>query len=279
MPLLTTWTQIAAFIGKTVERADLDFKNQQPHPTDFELAKDIAALANGLGGTVVVGAATQGKYLCTGLPGVPVQDAIVLAARYERAAGDRCRPRAWLDCAIIHLPTDVTKAVLTVNVAAAPAAPLGIDLRETSDAQTWKFPLRTTSQTVWLSPDQFGAFEQMTGRRSGALLASIPLNERAMITLHRERSLSRGRGESLSGGARTHSGPLFGRLVDVDLRGNVAHFCLGEVENDGPLLDFRVPLDWVSTIWWDGQENRWRVLVDCVFQRGSGAWGVARVEE
>lgn len=274
MAPLTTWPQVEAFINTTVERADLDFKTTIQLPTNpFELAKDVAALANGLGGSIVIGATTQGKFLCTGLPGIPVQDAIALSTDFERAAGDRCRPRAVLDCAVIRLPSDPSKAVLSVNVAASAVAPVGINLREKSDADAWKFPLRTTSQTVWLSPDQFGAFENMTARRSGALLASIPLGERQELTVRPERIP-----DALDESA-VRMPALLGALVDVDFRGNVAQFLLGEKEGDGR-SDFRVPLDWVSTAWRDSARNRWIVLVDCVYHRedGAGAWTVDRLE-
>lgn len=279
MAPLTTWSQIAAFINTTVERADLDFKSRLPAPTKpFELAKDVAALANGLGGSIVVGASTQGKFLCTGLPGIPVQDAINLSADFERAAGDRCRPRVVLDCAVIRLPSDPSNAVLSVNVAASGLVPVGVDLREKGDADTWKFPLRTTSQTVWLSPDQFGAFENMTARRSGALLASIPLAEREQVTIREERSHRRPQRGSVVGGDARHRGSLVGCLVDVDYRANVAHFMMAEKAGDAR-SDFRVPLDWVATTWRDNSTNQWIVLVDCVFHRTEErSWAVARLE-
>ena len=277
MPLLTTWDHIKVFINTTVERADLDFKERLPNPDAFEMAKDIAALANGLGGSILIGAKTTGKFLCTDLPGIPLKDAIALADQFERAAGSRCRPRAVLDCAVIRLPTDPNSAVLSVNVAAAAAAPIGVDLRDKGDDNSWKFPLRTTSQTVWLSPDQFGAFEQMTARRSGALLASIPSGEREQITLQQDRALNPKFAE-VDGGYSNYLGDLFGTLVDVDYRHNVAYFSLGTKIGDGK-HDFRVPLDWVVTAWRDTQSNRWMVVVDCVYSREDDAasWTIGRV--
>ena len=42
----------------------MDFKISLKSPTPGELTKDIAALANGLGGSIIVGAATPQKFLC-----------------------------------------------------------------------------------------------------------------------------------------------------------------------------------------------------------------------
>ncbi len=277
MAPITTWPHLEALVDTTVERADLDFKykpSQQPSP--FELAKDVAALANGLGGSIIVGAATTGKVLCFGLPGIPLQDALALADQYERAAGDRCRPRAVLDCAVIRLPMDPARAVLVVNVAASAVAPMGVDLREKGDAESWRFPLRTTSHTAWLSPDRFGGFDDMSARRAGALLAGIPGSEREQLVIRSDRSLRRPRTHSTSGGDSS-SRELLGRLQEVDYQGNVAYFQAGE-EQGGARFDLRIPLDWVTTVWRDRRLNNWIVITDCVFCRDGTSWNAARYE-
>lgn len=59
---LRNWDELQSLVGVGTEGADLDFKETlNPKGDDFsvELGKDIAALANTLGGHIVVGASTE----------------------------------------------------------------------------------------------------------------------------------------------------------------------------------------------------------------------------
>src|SRR5262245_60071204 len=78
--------------GTSGERADLDFKrvvSRTGHADDIELAKDIAALANTVGGTILVGADASNSRLQS-YCGVPSGKAAEIGEWYEKAAADRC---------------------------------------------------------------------------------------------------------------------------------------------------------------------------------------------
>src|SRR6266851_2609399 len=77
--------------GSTCERSDIDFKGMVDSSEALELAKDIAALANTVGGSVVIGASTRGSQLLD-YPGIAKKDAGKIPEAHEKAATDRCRP-------------------------------------------------------------------------------------------------------------------------------------------------------------------------------------------
>ena len=69
----------------------LDFKVRINVADRFEAAKDVAALANARGGTLLVGAATDGELLKNYVP-LSSEDADGVQRCYEEAVRDRCRP-------------------------------------------------------------------------------------------------------------------------------------------------------------------------------------------
>lgn len=77
-------------IGTSSERSDLDFK-VKPTTSRIGQAKDVAALASTIGGSIIVGAATKGMVLSSYL-GIPSADAEKLPNQYEQSVKDRCRP-------------------------------------------------------------------------------------------------------------------------------------------------------------------------------------------
>jgi hypothetical protein len=57
-------------INASSERPDLDFKVSMMPTPSIEHAKDVAALGNTIGGTIIVGAATGGMVVSS-YPGIP----------------------------------------------------------------------------------------------------------------------------------------------------------------------------------------------------------------
>jgi predicted HTH transcriptional regulator len=105
--------------GETIERATRDLKGGRttPDPTNaFELAKDVAAFANHLGGELLVGAnevdGVVGEY-----EGLPLPLANTLREQYSKAVKRRCLPRPLFDFDLFPAPNDNQKHVLVVYVA------------------------------------------------------------------------------------------------------------------------------------------------------------------
>jgi hypothetical protein len=271
---LFTWEQAQSLINTAVEVADLDFKEAAPNLTDIEAAKDIAALANTLGGHIVVGAQTsEGRTRCTGLRGIDAGDATLAQQRYESGA-QRIRPSVQIATRQLAVP-NTQRALVIVEVAAAHAAPVGLQLQEFQGqplvGKGWVFPYRVGSQTNFFSPDQFSAFNDMSARRAAALLSSIPQTDRDKISLradagminaptHHDTSTQKFRRDSL--------GAIF---EEVDLQKNVAVF-RASLQPADALHPLRIPLDWVATAWRDDQQNKWIIMTACRFFHTGEQW-------
>lgn len=98
--------------GEGAEGPTIDYKGDADPAEWWELAKDIAAFANHLGGVIVVGA-----YEPDGLPsiqGLPPEKMRALANAYENVAKERCRPSPLVTCE--KIPWSDGREVLAVNV-------------------------------------------------------------------------------------------------------------------------------------------------------------------
>jgi hypothetical protein len=242
-------------VGVGTEAADLDFKETlDPKANGFmvELGKDLAALANTLGGHIVIGASTElNRTRCTGFHGLSRDLGADLAGHFERAAKDRCRPTPFISTQLTDIPGDAeAKVVLVIRVEPSAIAPVGASVEQHQGGklvdQAWVFPYRVGSQTEYLTPDQFGAFESMTARRAAALLDTIPLDQRRRVSLcWRSKTGSREKADAA--------------LEGIDARRNLVSF-----QPDGPGAPaLHLPLDAVSTVWPVGQggQERWTIVV------------------
>ena len=103
---LTSWDSLQALIGTTSESADLDFKETlDASKKKIEFAKDVAALANVLGGHVLVGVSTDmNRTRCTGFHGIDQVLATEIIKSFEEQVKDRCRPTPIFNVRTIALP-------------------------------------------------------------------------------------------------------------------------------------------------------------------------------
>ncbi len=157
----------------TRETPTLEFK-AQPSDDAFELAKDIAALANTSGGTILVGAAgkdTLGRYL-------PLEEkaACKASSDYELAVRDRCSPTPLTELA--HVP-HAGGLIVAVNVHPFPGQPVGVRIfksevkcgphaKEVEDV-FW-YPRRAVTHTKAILPEQLAMFVDAQARRVAAFL-------------------------------------------------------------------------------------------------------------
>lgn len=240
MRTLTTWEDLQQLLTVS-EAADLDFKrtiNTKDPLALLETAKDIAALANTLGGHLVVGADDDGVR-CTGFPGITVAEATAIKQHLEQAAGaGRCLPTPFIT---VQRPIEVpgqAVQVLVARIEMAPIAPIGVNLCQRQGGKFvvhgWCFPYRVGSQTNFLTPDQFGAYESMSARRAAALLNSIPETEKNQLQLCWEQRQAKDNENSVA-------------LRAVLLHQNVATFRFNRTQTE-----VNIPLDDVLTVWLDG---------------------------
>lgn len=255
-------------VGVSTEGPDSDFKvsldgyRRGDGWKAFEMAKDIAAFANGTGGRLFIGVAGS-RSVASKLVGVGRDEAHKAIEAFERAARDRCRPSPLLRCELAQLPDDASRVVLIVSVWPSASVPVGVQ-RKTQDFtakdgasgdegkfpnEAWLFPVRVGSETLWLAPDQFGTVDGVT-RRIAAQLASIPSEEREQILLR----------------ARLYVDPAdFGeweaRLVSLSIQANAAAF--EARAQSGEFQPLTVPLDWIAATWKDA---RWHITLSCVLR-------------
>jgi hypothetical protein len=233
-----TLAELKAVEHSTEGRA-LDFKAAVDPGEWWELAKDIAAFANYVGGTILVGAAEQSNGTAT-FHGIDRQKVGALVGAYDQAARDKCKPRPLATTEVIALE-ETDKVVLAVNVDPFPLGPVGAmffarDKKgqpKTSDA--WRFPMRVGKHNVPLQPDQIAMFMEPKIRRTVTLLEDIPLGAdvRLVWNAYTDHQL------------RTKMGETTLAMVSVDFERNV--LALGA---KGTLVaSVHVPLDDVDAVW------------------------------
>lgn len=160
-----------------VESDCLDFKAKHflRNGDRRELAKDIAAFANHLGGTILVGGEERDHALNSWIP-LTQTEAGEARRDYEEAVRDFCSPRPQLRCEPIP---EGNGFVLAVNVPALPDRLVGV--RGSRGSDCWSFPYRAATQTIFLMPEQLPLYADSRTRRALIILTSIPTDERVFV--------------------------------------------------------------------------------------------------
>ena len=228
--------------GAGYERAILDLKWDTERTTDFHKAKDVAAFANYLGGTLLIGVEEEHGCVKEYHP-LTAKDVDAVQTAFSKAVGYRCAPPPVVDSARIRHEGGF---VLALNVWPHLSALVGVKVdahkpTEGYGGTSYAFPIRTLTDTIFLTAEQLPMFMQPSVRRAVVLLQSIPKGAR--IVIH-NRAIKSGNVEELTG--------IVG--VDVDELKNVARFKFERSEN---LRMF--PLDLIVSVFEDG--NVWTVLI------------------
>lgn len=169
-------------VNDAIERAVMDFKGIDSRsgtydPDKFEMAKDIAAFANHLGGVIVIGAVEQGGYLRR-VPGITPENAKALRAAYSKAAKERCSPRVAIDFDDFASPVDSLRRVVVVNV--SPSLNL-VGVRSLGQGESWAFPVRSGTDTDYLEPGELAMYMTPHLRRVAVMLARIPVDGQMLV--------------------------------------------------------------------------------------------------
>jgi hypothetical protein len=169
--------------GTAIERTTRDLKGGRtetnPDPTnEFELAKDVAAFANHLGGELLVGANEEsgivGEY-----DGLSLSFATHLKGRYSQAIEQRCFPRPLFDFDLFPSPDREDKHVLVVYVAPYVGGQLvGVavfkdEQNDKYQGHSYVFPVRVGTDCTWVRPDQLLMFTDQRIRRTFIQLSLI----------------------------------------------------------------------------------------------------------
>jgi len=153
----------------------LDFK-AAPTDSAFEIGKDVAAMANASGGTLLVGAAeASGGRL---KQYVPLKDAAATEKFYENVIRDRCRPRPTVTLNIVECD-DSGGAVLAVNVQPFPGQPVGVHIpvKEQQGMKSiedlFHYPIRVNTYTKAILPETLAMYVDARVRRISILLEPL----------------------------------------------------------------------------------------------------------
>lgn len=160
--------------GSAVEGTFFDLKREMDPAKRFEMAKDIAAFANRLGGCIVLGAEEESNRIKAYNP---LSEGLVakLETAFSEALGSRCSPRP-----IVHLRRFPKGAgfVLVVNVEPYLGQVVGVSIKGAASdgfgGDAYVFPVRTVKDTEWLLPEQVPMFSIPHVRRAAILLGDIP---------------------------------------------------------------------------------------------------------
>jgi Putative DNA-binding domain len=226
-------------LERSTEGRALDFKTAADPDEWWELAKDIAAFANYVGGTILVGAVEQPSGSAV-LRGIDPQEVADLAAGYEMAARDKCKPRPLATTDPIALP-DVDRVVLAVNVEPFSLGPVGAmfvgrnQMGQPTPSDGWRFPMRVGKHNIPLQPDQIAMFMEPKIRRTVTLLEEIPhgADVRLFWGAYTDQLL------------RTKMAETTLAMVSVDVQRNVVAFGAKGTK----VATIHVPLDDVDTVW------------------------------
>jgi hypothetical protein len=165
-------------IGQSIERPVMDWK-AKPAPFAFERAKDVAAFANHLGGTLLIGAQELNGQLHAYVGMTPVETGTV-RDDYSKAVADRCQPRPAIDAEEYDDPTDPTKKIVAINVqpslSLVGVRVIGDKGKEGYGGPAYVFPVRSGTDARYLEPGQLAMFMTPMLRRVAIMLARIPVN-------------------------------------------------------------------------------------------------------
>jgi hypothetical protein len=229
------------------ESETLDFKEYVEPEHWWEVAKDVAAFANHLGGVLLVGAKELPDGTAT-YDGLPDEKARKISEAYENYARQKCVPRQTVRP--ILLPRANYNWVVSVNVEPSPVfvsseyptiAERKADSTKTK-ATVWRFPLRCGRHTDYLSPELLPMFLDPKTRRSSVLLNELEGKELWVMTQHDH---------------------LRSKVKGVDLKRNQVH--LEVFPPTSPSFEAHLPFEDVEAVW-QGRNQWWFARLSGYFE-------------
>lgn len=222
------------------EGPSFEFKgdwNTQDPKSKFEAAKDVAGLANGHGGFIVIGARNPDGEL----DGFDPRKSEKISSLFQEQTLALCSPPPLF---MVGPPLELSqadKAAMIVTVWPSAAAPIGVR-KNKGETDAWVFPRRIGSLTDYLNPNNFVMIDSTLGRRAASLLYAIPHEERNRVYL---RELAAREGQPAT-------------FIEAVLTSNVALFQLKDQTK------VAIPLDEIRTVWkedWGQNQEHWFVAL------------------
>lgn len=217
--------------------------------TAFHKAKDVAAFANHLGGTLLIGACEKDGQL-DAYKGMSPAEAGDVREAYSKAIESKCQPHPTVDFEEYPAPGDKAKRIVAVNV--WPSLLLvGVKIAAHKPAEgyggmSFVYPVRSGTDTTYLEPSQIAMYMTPHVRRIAVLLSRVPKGAMICIMVPSGHS----------------QGELSARLDEVIEEQNIATFL--DAEGVKPLR--RIPLDRITTVFedWNYREKAtvWRMYVE-----------------
>ena len=143
----------------------------------YEIAKDVAAFANGMGGTILIGAEEDERDgTLLSYPGVTDAQARELTEIIGEIVEKRCFPRPLIDVMrVMHAST----MTLAVNVWPFFGQIVGVSVTGAGENdyrgdKAYVYPMRLIDHTTYLTAEQVPMFMLPEVRRTLALLTAIP---------------------------------------------------------------------------------------------------------
>lgn len=234
--------------ASTVERATWDLKAKHPADKRFEAAKDVAAFANHLGGTLLIGAQEKlGRVDC--YVQLTEDEAKATQDLFSQEVTQRCRPKPLFD--FVRIPHN-GGFVLAINVWPSLAGPVGVRVNADKATEGWGgpafvFPLRVGSDSTpdFIAPENLAMFMTPSVRRAAVMLGKIQLRAAVAVFVHNHRQASPDSKTLL----------FFG----VNEEDNLVTF----LEQNNNNVELVYPLDRVRTVFKD--KNEWKVIFDPIF--------------
>ncbi len=152
------------------ERLWFDVKETYAPKSQPEMAKDIAAFANAVGGALIIGA-TEGPTAPDYSKALAASYAASVEKEVDEAVRDFCRPSPTVHVRTIPVPTDDTRVIIVINV--EPAVDQPVAARHPTDKDMWRFPRRVGRHTEYILPEQLPLFMDSKARRAKLLLLRV----------------------------------------------------------------------------------------------------------
>lgn len=255
---IETWLDVVD-VRDRPEDWQLDYKTKVDTAEWWEMAKDIAAFANHLGGVLLIGAHQKGRKV--ELPGIAADEAERYSLQYRNIARDKCSPSAIVSARIIGIPESQTGALLAVNVEPMPDQIVGAMFYRTNQnnekksSDAWRFFVRVGEDNKPIKPEHLAMYMNPAMRRKIIHLEAIPKNVQKRVIWRQSTNSWRDPPENLEV-----------RTLDVDLEHNVVEIARDE---GSVATRTRIPLDDVDAVW-ESAPDTWCIRVTGWFgQKGS----------
>jgi Putative DNA-binding domain len=233
----------------TVEHVELDFKQEvgklaNGKVNSLELAKDIAAMANALGGHIVIGATENPKHTLFGYKPTEQADAAAVCALYTRAMQDYLRPAPVAVGEAIAFEGGGFIPVIRVEASQGQAIGLRFPVdrdQELKPREVYGFPVRVGDNTSWYTPEQLP-------------MLMLPEQRRIIALLHQIGKEALQQDRILKGGLEAGGDNFW--IVEIQVDRNFVRLTRQQGSGD-VRSDHFIPLDSINSIYWDNRG--WRI--------------------